>query len=863
MGKWKKIILFLFLISKVYSYEEAYLQIKSKKIQNDFYRVYYDEEKDKIYLGTKSLISFFRIGTLHVDEKKMILKGTLPDGQTMYKKLNVPENFIEEDEIYLPLEEIEKTFDLEPSKWDANNFSLELVPTYKLPYEVRAESEKNRVLFDNRKIENGVEYEQLPSSIFSPGVLLLRYSNGDFLNNGDNYNFDLQYGTQLLYGDFEISQTVAPDTKLDFVRLKYRDVWRGNYLMFGDNFMQMETAYSTANNIRGMYFGKKEIYGYSDNNQTIIQGQVFNASLVELYRNNALIDYKRVIGNNFQFVVKNIVGSDVYTLKIFYTDGRIEIREVNVIGMNELLGKGESDYLLQGGKTVDGKGYQYLAKYKHGITNNLTLGIGAGRLESDLDDDEEREKYREEDTEDYIEEDEGKEERYDLIEGTFAYRTPFAYPTIFSGNYLRDYKNSQNGYKGRIDQNLGVNLTLYGEYQKFDPVMAEDQEIDTSYSGGIDKEFPGLYLSSSLGITREKYEEFTDDYYFLNLSYMGVQNMGFYLYNKYNIDRDGQKGYGVDLQANYYGNKYVDVLGSIMYDYEDESETSYEVKFVKKILDVSTRLNDFDLDFAMKYSTVDKFSFSLNFTYYMDNWVYIETPIDYEKGDKVGVGIQVQKAIPLGSPLKRVSNLSVSDFWLEGKVFADYNGNGLKEKDEPLLPNVGISVGGENVVSNIKGEYRVMNLIPDSIYTLEVDENTLDAMSKPLKQSFKFKGRGSKGYTLDIPVTPISVIGGNIKPADDMKENDFLRILVGTEIILKKDGKEIKRTRPEEDGYYYFEDIAPGTYEIELEIITDKVYRLDNKSINYTVAPDTMGDYHEGLDFNIHNDQDLEKGYNL
>ncbi len=63
------------------------------------------------------------------------------------------------------------------------------------------------------------------------------------------------------------------------------------------------------------------------------------------------------------------------------------------------------------------------------------------------------------------------------------------------------------------------------------------------------------------------------------------------------------------------------------------------------------------------------------------------------------------------STIQSVTSKPVVVFKLFGKIFFDYNGNGIQEKDEPAVPNVAIALDGFNVtVTNSTGWYAITNV---------------------------------------------------------------------------------------------------------------------------------------------------------
>lgn len=112
---------------------------------------------------------------------------------------------------------------------------------------------------------------------------------------------------------------------------------------------------------------------------------------------------------------------------------------------------------------------------------------------------------------------------------------------------------------------------------------------------------------------------------------------------------------------------------------------------------------------------------------------------------------------------------------------------------------------------------------------------------------------------VDIPLVPVSMITGVVGNGEGTDEREYNSMLAGLNVILKKGDEEIGRTQPKIDGYYFFENILPGEYVVEL-LPTSKRYKgsFDRQRIEIGVKAGREGEYYEDNNFLIKNIEVVE-----
>lgn len=844
--KRKEKILFLFCILKTILFsspEEAYIELGMRKQKNEFYRVLLDEETQSIYLGVGEFVDFTKISDLKFDKKRLRIKGKLDDKIKIDVKIPKESTIEMDDDVFIKLEDLSKYFYIKDYIWDEERYSLTLNPEFKTPKEKLEELNAQRSLLAIAKREKELiesdDYIKVKNKLFSPGILKLVYINDDFQDN--EYSFDIDYGTELLYGEFQISQSVYPESSLEYIRLQYSEVFGDYFLSFGDFYLESDSIFDAERSLRGVSFSKNEYYGIRIDNNTIIEGQAYNASLVELYRNGFLTDFQLITGNDFRFDVRNVSSMDRYTVKIFYRDGREETKEIYILGNQNILNKGESDFVLQSGQGINNKKNQYLGKYSYGLTKDITISLGTSFLENN------------------------KSEKYDVLDGGLTYRFGLEeYPTLVSGTFLEELNSNELNFKGLVEQKLPWNVNLVFRYETYGDKTSERLKREKVYNMEINKSFTQWNIS--LGYTKDTYID--DEYYsgYLNLDYSLSSNIRLSLNNEYyrdytpNEDVTKLEGYGVEARMTYSATNGIVAILEGKLNYEENDRTNDEIKLgIARTPTVDGFFKNIDTTFEVGYSSEKGTFFEMRFTYIFDENIYIEFPDIRTRDKETKVGGRVEKAFYLGNPLLPINNDNVTDGWVEGKVFVDENGNGIMDEKEAIYEGAEVTSPGGDSIVNDQGKYVIGNIANRDIHTVEINKESIDPMLIQGKEVIRFKGAISSGVKVDIPLVPVSMITGIIENNEVSSEREYNGVLAGLDVILKKDNEEIKRTQPEIDGYYFFEDILPGDYVVEL-VPSSKRYKgdFDKQKIEIKIKTGREGDYYEDNNFLVKNIEIVE-----
>lgn len=829
----KTIIVFCILKASLFSApEEAFVELAMKGQKNEFYRVLIDDETEEIYIGIGEFIDFTKIDGLRFDRKRRRIKGALDAEKEI--DIKIPQNISVdlEDDIFIKLKDLQQYFYISSYQWDEERYILTLFPDFKTPreYSLQLNNQRTRLAMAKKEqeLEEKGDYIFEEKQLLAPGMLKFIYNNTNIEEN--DYSFDIDYGTELLYGEFEVTQRIYPETKLDYIRLRYREVFGEYYLTFGDFYLESDSIFDGERNLRGISFSKSEYYGTRVDNRTIIEGEAQNASVVELYRNGNLEDFELPTENRFRFVPLNLSSSDNYTIKIYYRDGRVEVKDINILGNQNVLSKGENDFVIQAGEGNNDKKNQYLAKYKYGLTQNLTTTIGTSFLENE------------------------KGVKYDVLEGGLTYRFGLEkYPTLVSGTILEELNSESLGFKGVLEQKLPLDSNLTIRYEDYNKEISDRLRKDYSYNIDLSKSFKRF--TGSLGYFNNTYE--TEDLYqiYLNLDYNISRNFRMSLSNEYyeysSTNEITYNGYGSQIKLNYNGIKGIATILEGKINYQEDKMTDDEIKLsLVKSPSESGFFKNIDTAFEVGYSKEKGTFFEMRFTYLFDNNIYIEFPDIKTDNKETIIGGRIEKTVYLGNPLLPINNNNVTDGWVEGKVFVDENANGVMDENESVYEGAEVTTSGGTSIVKENGKYIIGNITGGELHSMDVNRESIDPMLIQGKEIIKYKGAISSGVKVDIPLVPVSMISGYIESDTSIDEKRYGGLIANLDVVLKKGDEEIKKSVTEIDGYYFFEDILPGEYTVEI-IPNSRRYKgeFDKKELKVAVKTGREGDYYEDNNF--------------
>lgn len=836
----KCLIIAIFVVSvpeKVFSqdaiieYEEAYIEIKSKSLKDDFFMVRYDFENDEIFIPLRGLFYFLEIYSIRVDLDKKVVNYQIDDRK--YKnEIKNGKSFILDGDLYVDLEGLEENFDFGKLNWSSQDLKLVLSPKFILPFEIREKGKIERLRLSEKKDDQKFDFILPEAKLLSPGLLKLAYSMNDI--KSQNKQFNLEYGTQFLYGDLYVNYNLEPDSEIRNINLTYNNVYGENDLVIGDFYLRSPDFLNVNGSLRGVSFGEKNTYSSTLGNVTTIKGEAQGADVIELYQNNILLDYQRPTEKNFLFEVRDRSYGGDYSLKIYYANGQIENRKVYTVGDNKILNKNQWSYNLQGGQEKgDEEKSQGIMEVNFGVAKNLTLGVGLLEVQST-----DSRKYR-------------------VLKNEVIYRLGFSsYPILLNFQNFYEYEQNESSYELRVSQkikkyNLILNHFRYSDYLGYEDGKKEYNSI------GISRDFVntrvGVGYHEELSSKTLKKERG----YYISLENRGFRNFSFFLDAEIDFDEENRKIYHFNPGISYGGiSKFTTILQADI-EGEKKFETDYSVKFLGRRSKFKDTSIEYVLSSEIKYNEEEKSRFSLDFTVYLDNYMYIELPVSKREDGETTVGISAEKVFDLGVLKRDVGDRQVDNSWIYGKVYIDSNDNGVFDSGETVLSDVDLIIDGKRVTSDKNGAYFANGLLPLQSYKIEVDRKSIDPMLTQVLDKREVRTKASIGTKYDVGVQAVSMVTGNIIPAEGISSQELIRILSMTNIALEKDGELYQEIDPEFDGMFFFESVLPGNYKMKFIYLGSDNVTFSDKSlaVDIKLRKEDEGEYFEGFDVVV----DIEK----
>ncbi|MGL4933990.1 MAG: hypothetical protein ACRC51_00815 [Cetobacterium sp.] len=810
--------------SDITQYEEAYIEIKSKSLKDDFFMVRYDFESDEIFIPIKGLFYFLEIYSVNIDLDKKVVEYQI-DEKKYKNNIKVGKSFILDGDLYVNLEGVEESFDFGELNWSSQDLKLILNPKFILPFEIRERGKVERLRLNDKKDNQKVDYVEPEAKILSPGLLKLGYSMNDIKST--NRQFNLEYGTQFLYGDFYINYNLEPDSEVRNTNLTYNNVYEENDFIIGDFYLKSPDFLNIGGSLRGVSFGEKNTYSSTSGNVTTIKGEAQGADVIELYQNDILLDYKRPTEKNFIFEVRDRSYGGDYSLKIYYTNGQIENRKVYTVGDTKILNKNQWSYNFQGGQDRDDEEKtQIVGEISYGATKNFTLGVGLLEVES------------------------VGGRKYSVLKNELIYRMDFSsYPILINFQNFYEYEQIENSYELRMSQkikkyNLTLNHFRYSDYLGYEDGRKEYNSI------GISRDFVNtrLGLGYQEEISNQTLKKETG--YYISLENRGFRNYSFFLDAEVNFDEENQKRYSFNPGISYSGiSKFTTILQANI-EGDKKFETDYSLKFLGR----RNRFKDTSIEYVfsseIKYNEEEKSRFLLDFTIYFDDYIYLELPMSRREAGDYTVGINAEKVFDLGDVKRDVRDRQVDNSWIYGKIYIDSNDNGIFDEGETLLPDVALIIDGKRVTSDRNGNYFANGLLPLQSYKIEVDRKSIDPMLTQVIDKREVKTKASIGTKYDVGVQAVSMVTGNIIPAEGISSQELIRILSMTNIALEKDGELYQEIDPEFDGLFFFESVLPGSYKMKFIYLgSDNVtFSEESLDVNIKLQEEDEGEYFEGFD---------------
>ncbi|GLI55393.1 hypothetical protein PM10SUCC1_09070 [Propionigenium maris DSM 9537] len=631
--------------------------------------------------------------------------------------------------------------------------------------------------------------------IFTPGVVDLNY-NKDFDNH--TQSLGMRYTNHILYGNLNLNYQVRDDgdnVDTDLTRWTWeRDLYDDRKIVLGDVYQTSNSSTVGGGSMSGVTISRRGGWDYSTRvTKNSITGNVAPGTIVELYRNNVLVDYLTTTNGEYEFEVE-MRGSDRYAMRMYYPDGRREIVDVNRINRHDLVSQGEFDYELQVGDAENEDGTLYNVGMFYGLSDTLTLGsnfLNSGDSEGNFSDFANLSLLK-------------------VGKGSNPYQAKL------------DYTFNEEGYDFEINLDSKFNkwsyTLLYSKLSGFEDYgYYGEEELDASLSYYLGPTIL-TYSYNEITANEEKRKNNT-----LEISY-SYRNSYSSLYARYYED------YEVYSMSNtvFVDRRFSSVLESISTSIEKDTRRDE----VKRSLRFSKNSNNGGgMTYSLQYDkfTEDKLSFEVG--YYFNG--FGELLYRSDNRNSTSGSMAVRTSVNLASEDKVSYRKHGGTSTIRGRVFVDSNADGVYNEGEVVLSNREFDTPRSDikVKTNENGEYFVTNL--SSLVEREIHIGGEDLglyLAPPI--GYKYKALPGGLLTIDIPILEMQSLTGEIFFSEDFMYHEVMEVLGSSSIVAVNKATKEKYEVDLEDEYYILE-VPAGDYQIGMDYKGDQSIMIHDHGVYY------------------------------
>lgn len=188
------------------------------------------------------------------------------------------------------------------------------------------------------------------------------------------------------------------------------------------------------------------------------------------------------------------------------------------------------------------------------------------------------------------------------------------------------------------------------------------------------------------------------------------------------------------------------------------------------------------------------------------------------------------------------------------KVFLDRNRNGIQDRGEPPLPKMSLTVDQREDVyfTDRDGIATIYSLTPYQPHDISVGYRQLNnPFWKPLKSGIRIYPRPSKMFQGVLPIGVVGAIDGSVIATQEKLLKSKNRIAIHLVDIRNQLVGTVKTDR---DGFYTFEDIAPGEYWVRMNPSYLEKNRLRSVPNEMKVRIESDGSFESEKNFNLSRD---------
>ncbi len=539
---------------------------------------------------------------------------------------------------------------------------------------------------------------------------------------------------------------------------------------------------------------------------------------VELYVNNVLVDYIKADASGFfTFEVPLVYGNTQVRLKFYGPWGEERTREQNIAIPYNFLPHKEFEYTVSAGLVEDTLWSRYSrASVSYGATRFLTLGGGAEYLSS-------------------------------VSSGPLM---PFVNASLritnnllLSGEYAYGVR-SKGTLTWRLPSNMQLDL-IYSRYDREQKAInynyLEERRASLSIPLRI-KKFSAYSRFSFYQIVLPV-SEYTTGEWMLAGSLFGI-NTNLTTYAIIVGQSDPNIYSNLSLSTRLPGGFLL--MPQVQYSYTYKELLTARISLEKRLFERGYLTSSWEQNFRSNLR-MGEVGFRYDFS-------FAQTGISARQNNKQTTFVQYARGSLINDRatnfLKADNRTNVGRGGISIVAFLDINSNDIRDAGEPKAYGLNLRSNGGRIERSEKDTtIHILGLEPYVKYFIEFDEAGFDNISWRLKKrSYGVIVDPNMLKLIEVPVAVEGEVAGNVMLERDGALTGIGRMIVG---FHNSAGVLKARTLSEEDGYFSYFGVAPGSYYASIDTAQLRKLNLSSSpdSIPFTVKADLDGDYIEGLDF--------------
>ncbi|MCB2049526.1 MAG: hypothetical protein KDE32_15065 [Novosphingobium sp.] len=169
------------------------------------------------------------------------------------------------------------------------------------------------------------------------------------------------------------------------------------------------------------------------------------------------------------------------------------------------------------------------------------------------------------------------------------------------------------------------------------------------------------------------------------------------------------------------------------------------------------------------------------------------------------------------------------------RAYHDRNGDNRFDDGDLVLPDIEFGLGGRMVKTDAQGVAMAGGLGDGTRASYRVDMESLpDIALHPRSPGISFVPRAGRVHTSDFAIVALSEVEGTARFVAEGQDKPVSGVQLE---LVDAEGKVAHSARTEGDGFYLFEQVAPGTYTLRIEPDQSKRLGIALASENVFVIP--------------------------